>query len=406
MSGFFTLRSNRARTILKALDESSATGPDGVSALILKRCCAELAVPFCYLARVIIASGEWPDFCRNHWVFPLYKRKSVFQADNYRGIQLAPQLSKGMERFLGKLFLPYLECANVFGENQYAYRPARGARDAILVLVTTWLLAFARGKKLGLYCSDVSGAFDRVDSIRLCTKLYQYGIHFRIVRMIGSWLAQRTAEVVVGGSRSRKIQMKDMVYQGTVWGPPLWNLYFADARIAIYAKGYVEVIFADDLNCFKEFDNEAPNSAIRNEHKYCQRELHSWGEANRVTFDGSKESCHILSRTEPEGEDFRILGIIFDGKLLMHAAVRETVCEASWRVKTLLRTHRYFTKDELVVLFKSHVLSYIEYRSAGITHAASSVLAPLDNVLVKFLEEIGLSSEAGFITNFCLRCLN
>lgn len=121
------------------------------------------------------------------------------------------------------------------------------------------------------------------------------------------------------------------------------------------------------------------------------------GEASNVIFDGSKESCHTFSRTEREADNFRILGIPFGGKLLMHAAVRETICEASWRVKTLLMTHRYFTKNELVVLFKSHVLSYVEYRSAGISYAATSAIAPLDNVLVKFLEEIGLSSEAGFI---------
>lgn len=45
--------------------------------------------------------------------------------------------------------------------------------------------------------------------------------------------------------------MNDMVNQGTVWGLALWNLYLADVRIAIYAKGYVEAIFADDFHYFK-----------------------------------------------------------------------------------------------------------------------------------------------------------
>ena len=139
-------------------------------------------------------------------------------------------------------------------------------------------------------------------------------------------------------------------------------MYFADAKAALEDKGFDGVTYVDDLNAFKEFDNDVPNSVVRIEDQRCKQELHAWGEANWIVFDASKESSHILSRTDPEGDDFRILGVLFDCQLLMHAAVRETICEASWRTKTLLRTHRYFSTKELVNLFKAHISSFIEYR--------------------------------------------
>ena len=36
---------------------------------------------------------------------------------------------------------------------------------------------------------------------------------------------------------------------------------------------------------------------------------------NQVVFEAARESFHVVSRTEPEGEDFKFLGVDFDCKL-------------------------------------------------------------------------------------------
>ena len=41
-----------------------------------------------------------------------------------------------------------------------------------------------------------------------------------------------------------------------------------------------------------------------------------------------------------------------------------------------------------MLLFKSHILSYLEYRTAAVYHACTTVLAPLDRVLERFLRDI------------------
>ena len=53
---------------------------------------------------------------------------------------------------------PYLENTLSFGENQFAYREKRGARDVLALLMINWLSVLDRRGKVAFYCSDVSGA--------------------------------------------------------------------------------------------------------------------------------------------------------------------------------------------------------------------------------------------------------
>ena len=111
--------------------------------------------------------------------------------------------------------------------------PKRGARDAILFCVLTWLAAMAAGRRVAVYCADVSGAFDKVHAGRLLGKLRACGVAEGVLRFLASWLQPRTARVVANGSMPDVVDMHNMVYQGTAWGPPFWNSYYADVRDAI-----------------------------------------------------------------------------------------------------------------------------------------------------------------------------
>ena len=69
---------------------------------------------------------------------PLHKRNAIHDTGNYRGIHLTAQLSKAMERYIGKLFIPYVMTDRIVGANQFAYREKRGARDLLALLVSQW----------------------------------------------------------------------------------------------------------------------------------------------------------------------------------------------------------------------------------------------------------------------------
>ena len=378
---------------LRELDVTSALGPDLLPTRLLRFCASALAKPVASLARRIIQMGRWPEAWLVHWMVPIFKRASVFSAKNYRGVHLTSQLSKVVERIVQTMYAPFLTATVAFGPNQFAYCPGRGSRDAIAVLVLTWLLGFDEHLKYGVYCSDVAGAFDKVKRQRLIDKLKAKGLAPQIVAVIASWLRDRTAYVVVGNTRSQQQILKDMVFQGTVLGPGLWNLMYEDARKPIQNCGFTEIVYADDLNAYRAFKRSISNAEVLAQMDVCQSELHCWGGCNQVEFDPSKESMHILSRDEPHGGSFKIFGIKFDCKLCMTEAVAETVDATSWKLSTLLRSRRYFCDADMVCHYKSQILSFVEYRTPGIYHACSSSLSRLDAVQHRFLERIGVSAK-------------
>ena len=114
--------------------------------------------------------------------------------------------------------------------------------------------------KFAVYCSDVSGAFDKVSRRRLTLKLKAKGLDDAIVRVLISWLRDRVARIVVSGKHSKDQVLSNMVFQGTVLGPGLWNIMYEDARHAIASNDFIEIVFADDLNAFRAFATGVPNS--------------------------------------------------------------------------------------------------------------------------------------------------
>eukprot|EP00959_Pyramimonas_sp_CCMP1952_P452290 9466315-Pyramimonas_sp.AAC.1 len=96
-------------------------------------------------------------------------------------------------------------------------------------------------------------------------------------------------------------------------------------------------------------------------------------------------------RSRPARSDFKILGADFDCKFLLTNAVRSCAHERGWRLQSLMRTRRVRTNAELVLLYKAHVLSFIEYETCAFTHASNSVLASLDRVQSSILRNVGTS---------------
>ena len=288
-------------------------------------------------------------------------------------------------------FLDHLSFAGCFGDSQFAYRKYHGARDAVLYVVLVWLLAFAHGRKVGTYCSDVTSAFDRVSFSKLMAKLRKSVIHKDLADVIADWLIGRKGQVIIEGVSSNDFDLMNMTFQGTVWGPALWNLFFSDAPLAMRKCAFKEIIFADDLNAYREFANGTSTEFVLGQLHRCQNELHQWGLANSVSFDAKKESFHILSHTESFGPSFKLLGVTFDVQLTMAEAAYECSIEAHWRLSSLLRSRRFFIIRDVVLHYKSHVLSFVEYRTSAITHAADVHLHALDAVQRRFLRNLSLS---------------
>eukprot|EP00969_Alexandrium_andersonii_P030503 1330548-Alexandrium_andersonii.AAC.1 len=83
--------------------------------------------------------------------------------------------------------------------------------------------------------------------------------------------------------------MSNMVFQGTVFGPPLWNIFFADAHLAIESAFVREIVYADDLNAYRVLDAEIDDTGNFEMIAECQRKLHRWGACLLYTSDAADD---------------------------------------------------------------------------------------------------------------------
>ena len=69
------------------------------------------------------------------------------------------------------------------------------------------------------------------------------------------------------------------------------------------------------------------------------KEVHRWGDANQVQSDAGKEGLQILSvNGDAHGENFKILGVVFDVELSMRGSIDELVTAASWKLSMLSKS--------------------------------------------------------------------
>ena len=101
----------------------------------------------------------------------------------------------------------------------------------------SWILAICSGNKVSAFLGDITGAFDRVFKDYLMAKLHCAGVGSIYMNFLDAYLQPRQAEVVVEGVASDKITIQNTVFQGTVLGPMLWNLFFADVSFPAASTG-------------------------------------------------------------------------------------------------------------------------------------------------------------------------
>ncbi|CAK0845435.1 unnamed protein product [Prorocentrum cordatum] len=102
---------------------------------------------------------------------------------------------------------------------------------------------------------------------------------------------------------------------------------------------------------------------------------------------------NFASHVQPHGGNFKNLGAEFDPALATFYAAQKMPTEASWVLKALLRTGRFYSTKDMVRLYKCHVRSFIEGATIAIFHAADAALKMIDDVQSESLDHVSLTDE-------------
>ena len=87
--------------------------------------------------------------------------------------------------------------------------------------------------------------------------------------------------MIVDGVSSDPFTIENMVFQGTHFGPPLWNIFFADVSGPAASHGAKPAKFADDLNTYKSYPVDTALEEVLSDLKRGQQAVHQLGAKKR-----------------------------------------------------------------------------------------------------------------------------
>ena len=106
---FSTVSSSSVYSMLCALDEKKAVGPDGLSARFLKEIAEEITVPLTKLFNKSLEIGAFPSDWKHCNVTPVHKSGPKDNPSNFRPISVVPVAAKMLEKIVAQQLSLYLE---------------------------------------------------------------------------------------------------------------------------------------------------------------------------------------------------------------------------------------------------------------------------------------------------------
>ena len=170
---FFQVTDLEVRYHLMRSTSSSTIPPDGIPAVVLKKCAGSLSVPISILLNSSLHTGEIPEVWKVSSIRPLLKCSPPI-AYNFRPISITSSVARTMERCIKQRLLRFVLDQGIIPENQYGFRPAHSVTDQLLTCTDAWTEALDQKKCVDVVYFDFRKAFDVVPHDRLLQKLSSY----------------------------------------------------------------------------------------------------------------------------------------------------------------------------------------------------------------------------------------
>ena len=388
--------------VLKATEKlkpSSSAGPDGIPAIILKRCAIALCVPLRIIFNKSLSLGVFPDCWKKSAMFPVYKKGNKHDIVNYRGITSLSAGSKLFEILVGNVlsreFKPYMSTA------QHGFYPGRSTTTNLLEFSSHCMKNIEKGLQVDTIYTDLKAAFDRVDHNILLAKIERLGASHHFTKWLKSYLVDRTLFIKLGNTESDSFVNLSGVPQGSNLGPLLFNLFFNDVCYVIPPGS--KLIYADDLKLFRIIRSTADCKELQ---RYLD-EFSNWCTRNLLIISVSK--CSVISFTrklEPLPWNYSIsgetlervsvikdLGVLLDSQLFFKHHYSHIIVQANKNLGFMMRIAKELTDPFcLLSLYISLVRSILE--------TSAIIWSPYTDIWTNRIESV----QAKFL-RFALRSL-
>ena len=278
---------NQVYNVLNNVDVGKGSGPDQISARVIRTLADCIATPICQIFNTSIRTAVMPDIWKSADIVPLPKTKSASQPKDFRPIALTPILSKCLERLIAPEITKHIT-----DETQFAYKPNRSTDDALITLLDkiTGHIDKAAGNYVRAVFIDYSSAFNTINPSILIQKMVKKGVHNNIICWTYNFLTMRSQRVKTNGQKSTTISTSTSSPQVCVLSPRLFSLYVEDMPVSV---NFIIIKYADDT-VLLEFLTAKQPSALQPEINKLKR----WCDDNSLAINATKTKEVIFSNKE------------------------------------------------------------------------------------------------------------
>ncbi len=201
---------------------NNISGFDGISSKIIKMLKVSLAKPITLIINHMLNTGIFPAKLKIAKIIPIYKKDDETLFTNYRTISLLPTISKIFENVIFKQIYIFFEEKKMFYNGQYGFRMEHSTEYAALELIDRVKIEMDKQNTPINVFLDLSKAFDTINDIILLEKFKYYGIDGITLKLMESYMTNRTQYVEIDGVKSDLLNLSTGVTQGSILGPLLF----------------------------------------------------------------------------------------------------------------------------------------------------------------------------------------
>ena len=136
--------------LIVQLDPSKSTGPDGISARMLRGVVDVIVPSLTKLFNLSLSSGIFPEAWKLARIVPVPKAGDLSRPSNYRPISILSVVSKLLERHVHHLLLQHLNAYPCYSISswQWGFLPGRSIASALLSVTYDWLQQLEQGNEV------------------------------------------------------------------------------------------------------------------------------------------------------------------------------------------------------------------------------------------------------------------